>query len=775
MNFHRISIFLEKFIFYGLASILVLPLFPFSRPIFGFLFRTEFVFQIIVETIFLFWLLWLFFKVRINADKNQHESARIRIDQHSIIFWGALLFVLALGLATLFAYNPTRSLFSSLERLSGYFLLIHLFLFFLVAVSILRDKQSWLKLISISVATSGLASFYAIGQKIGLLELSSDGRASAAFGNPAFFAAYLLFHVFLSLYLSFRREQPFANRSLFLGIAALDVIGIFLSATRATMLGLVAGLFLSAVFFLFQRSREYLRFRKLAKGTLGVLVAFLLLIFLLGQALPENTYLSRLSQPRLIFEVGLQNRLLVWQIAWKVFQEKPVLGWGMDNFSYGFDRNFDPKILENVRTQEAWFDRPHNVFLDYLTSAGIIGFLGYLAFLVSLFWGSFSLAKKEPAGGILFGIVPAYLLQALFLFDVFPVYLMLFLLAGFLFQMRIDADDEPLINADANRYKSASIGKNQHESAVWSRLVLVPLLLFSFPALSYIAWSYNLKPARALGFAFFAGENFSQNQADFKTNWQKSFSFENPYTEDTWLELSNFVLNDDPAKRKVQIKFADLRQALETSLATFEELEKDSRLGARYYYQAGRVGNLARSFGSSFSDTKVEAWLQQALEISPKRVDVYYELADLERSRKNTPAMFRYLEQAIAIDPDIPQSYFNLGISYAETGKLEEAIALLEKSEKLGYSTWRQDYPRVVFWIDVYLKAKRHDENLVSLYKSAIQLQPQDPQLYGSLAFLLKGLGRFDEAAFYAKKVAELDPSRRGEVEEFLSTLPRPN
>ena len=72
---------------------------------------------------------------------------------------------------------------------------------------------------------------------------------------------------------------------------------------------------------------------------------------------------------------------MIWNISWQGVKERPILGWGQDNFSFVFTKYYNPQMY----AQEPWFDRSHNVFLDWLVAAGVVGLIAYLyLFLVPL-------------------------------------------------------------------------------------------------------------------------------------------------------------------------------------------------------------------------------------------------------------------------------------------------------------------------------------------------------------------------------------------------------
>jgi O-antigen ligase len=133
----------------------------------------------------------------------------------------------------------------------------------------------------------------------------------------------------------------------------------------------------------------------------------------------------------------------VWGEAWKGFLERPVLGWGPENFTTVFDKFFNPNFYAPGQNNETWFDRAHSVYFDYLSETGILGLLAYLGMFAVFAYEFFSLkrrAKHEGSGhhnanilvrGLMLAMPVAYLVQGVAIFDVLPMYLCLFLFLAF--------------------------------------------------------------------------------------------------------------------------------------------------------------------------------------------------------------------------------------------------------------------------------------------------------------------------------------------------------
>jgi ABC-type iron transport system FetAB permease component len=94
-----------------------------------------------------------------------------------------------------------------------------------------------------------------------------------------------------------------------------------------------------------------------------------------------------------------------------------ILGYGQENYPVVFAQNFDPRMYE----QESWFDRAHDVFMDWLVAAGALGLIAYLSLYLTPFYmmwfgknkGNINLFEKA----ILTGTLAGYFVHNIFVFD----------------------------------------------------------------------------------------------------------------------------------------------------------------------------------------------------------------------------------------------------------------------------------------------------------------------------------------------------------------------
>ena len=84
---------------------------------------------------------------------------------------------------------------------------------------------------------------------------------------------------------------------------------------------------------------------------------------------------------------SLKYRLQYWTGAWKVIQDRPLLGTGPGNFRQHYLQHKAPESSEEISD-------PHNLFLDVWTSGGIVGVVGLMGFCIV---GMRTLLNADPS------------------------------------------------------------------------------------------------------------------------------------------------------------------------------------------------------------------------------------------------------------------------------------------------------------------------------------------------------------------------------------------
>jgi len=369
------------------------------------------VFRILIIFLIYVFIYYLVFK-KIKIDVSQIKKTKI-------LWLFGLLFILTIT-STIFSQDPYFSFWGDPQRAGGS-LNFMLFLIFAVVAFVFIDKNSWNKIWDFNFIIASIIAALAI-------IIPSNYRPASTMGGPAILALYLALLIPLALSLYFTTK-----RKLYLLCAGLFFATILLTSSRGVLLGLLA----SFLYFIFSYKQK--RWLKLA----GV---FLVLLFLAG------IFFLR--------PVSIQDRVSVWTISLNALKERPLLGFGPENFSIAFDKYYQRPLTE-------WFDRAHNIVFDISIPYGIPFLIIYFLIFAILFFKVPSLAVKS--------CFIIYFVSNLFNFDVFPTYLIIFLLLAYSMSLVYKS---PLLHQETK-------GTNPF---LQTAMIIVFILFFSF------AWVSSLKP-----------------------------------------------------------------------------------------------------------------------------------------------------------------------------------------------------------------------------------------------------------------------------------------
>lgn len=370
-------------------------------------------------------------------------------------------FALIYVLASLFAYDPQAAFWSNYERQEGGFQMVHYWLFFVLMVLMFNSSKDWDKIFWISIIAAIGMIFYGIlsagfvqgffgpynsliteNYKPSFFEalFNKNIRFQGSLGNPAYVAPYLMFIIFYCLFLWLKQKLEFNLKSLFyVSLVLFFALFFVLSQTRGAFLGAIAGIFIFFIFLIFINP-------KLKKiGLIGLIILFILggLVFYFKDSnLIKNLPGSRFLQIN-FKEKTAQTRFWTWQSAWRGFLDRPILGWGPENFPAVFDKYFDTRHFNpNEPASETWFDRAHSVIFDYLAETGILGFLSYIGIFATLIFLFFKYLKQRKnlkenfkindiQLSLILAMTFGYFVQNLIIFEVLPMYLNFFIFLAF--------------------------------------------------------------------------------------------------------------------------------------------------------------------------------------------------------------------------------------------------------------------------------------------------------------------------------------------------------
>lgn len=293
--------------------------------------------------------------------------------------------------------NPYNSFWSNLERGEGGLQMIYYTAFFVLAISLFQKKREWQLLSWLFITLSTLVAFYSIGQLLHLPGfLSANNAISGTLGNPFYLSSFLIFSLFFSLWLFFQYKSPL-----------LKLILLCLTAVFTILLSLDQPLFTIISLLI-----SFLVFWGIYTNNKKGIWLFLALL-LIGTSIVSAALINNKDQ--------LQSRFWIWESALAGILEKPLLGWGAENFPVVFDKYYNA----NLFGKKPWYDRAQNAYLDYWIAGGIALLLAY--FLI--YWTLFKTLKKQrdKETALFFALPTAHLLSGILIFETLPAYLGLFL------------------------------------------------------------------------------------------------------------------------------------------------------------------------------------------------------------------------------------------------------------------------------------------------------------------------------------------------------------
>jgi O-antigen ligase len=351
-----------------------------------------------------------------------------------LYIYGAFMVILLV--ANLQGVNVSNSLWSNFERMEGYVTHAHLFVFTVILLSLRVTAIEWKRLLQFHLAASTLVLFAAFAEYFNILKQLAAGqsvglRLSATLGNAAYLSIYCAFNMFFAFIVIAQRKVRFSLVTTMYAVLALAHFFIlWQTQTRGTVLGLVAGGFVALVWYSWKnRANDTIR-----RGCLLVfaLLTVLLCIFFVSKDtafVQNNPTLKRLAAIEL-GEQTVRSRVMIWQMSYEGVKERPLLGYGQDNFVYVFASKYNPEMFD----QEQWFDRSHNVFFDWLIAAGILGLLAYLSLYFAIVYTVMRNSEKRFGPGeqaLILGLLATYFVHNVIVFDNLVSYISFFLLFAY--------------------------------------------------------------------------------------------------------------------------------------------------------------------------------------------------------------------------------------------------------------------------------------------------------------------------------------------------------
>ncbi|MCC2630901.1 MAG: hypothetical protein K0S38_710, partial [Candidatus Paceibacter sp.] len=598
-----------------------------------------------------------------------------------------------------------------------------LFNIFLAALFIFKNKEHFHSFKNWYFALGFNASFFLL-----MLPLLAASPLTGTAGTTYLWAFLALIVINIILYVTALAKQEKIMYGL---VILLDLVVLYYTATRGAMLGLIGGVgvagLLIAIF-----ERQHTQVRKAAIGALMAAVLVVLVFFAVkGTPYVQNhPVLGRFASISLTEKTTL-SRFKLWEMAIQGFKERPILGWGQENFNYVFNKHYNPQLYN----QEQWFDRTHNVIFDWLIAGGILGLAAYLTFFGSLIYyvwrargeGRFSIIER----GILTGLLVAYFIHNLFVFDNLTSYLMFFAVAAYIYN-RTSYRPEPAHEAVPNQ-------------------VVLPVAVV---ALLVALYAVNVRPILANKTLIRAISipqqltSLTPHVALFKEALAYQ-SFGDPETREQLMSLATQAIQ---SQQEIPGRTELIALATEEGKKQTQITPDDARYFVFYGSFLAQTGNL----------NDATAYLVKARELSPKKQSILFALAGLYLAQSD----YKNAEETLKTAYEAESSYMDARLTYAAAAIYNNNLA---KSKELLKDIATSTIIGNNDILQAYYTSKNYAE-LIALWKDQVKAEPTG-QNHVSLAAAYLYANDRKSAIAELREAIKIEPSFKAQGEDYIKQI----
>lgn len=635
MNRTSIVKILKGITWVGIYGGLLMPLVFAPVVIFPFVFSKMAFFQVVIElTLPAFIVLaWI---------EPQYRPKR------TSLLIAICAYFLAVLVSVIFATDPMRAWWGNQERMNGLFSVLHFLLWFIMATSVVKTWAEWKRLIWFQLCLSVFMGAIALLEKPfpNLLSFPAGDRPGGLLDNPIYMAGYQIFSLFF-IALLWLKGVPTWQKIALAMIAIVDIGAFFMAESRGALLGLVCGLLVFALSYVFTSRPKREKY-----AIVGIFVALLVGYGLLYSArstafVQKYSVLSRI----VTFNTTIDTRFIAWQIAWQGFLQRPITGWGFDDFHILFNLHYNPMSLR-FSYYETWFDRAHNEVLDVLSMTGLLGFITYASIWITIVVATYRAYRKgwidEPVAAIFVGLMVAYFVQNLSVFDQPAGFMMSFLM----FALVNRATQGPFLkheHVETPEHAKISAG------TVWGAFAVIEIIML------LIAWRWTALPVYASILSIDSNNYF--NGGDYATAFEyakEAAATPTPYLdEQTFLQSRNLITlvqNNQLTSVPNWKEWHDLiKQISEEQIAQHPRNTNPLFVYAQFL----------QTFGAQVPAdlTEADQIYKQALATSPERQQLLYAYGRFKLGQGDKQGAYQMFVQALNEDPQVGESWWYAGLT----------------------------------------------------------------------------------------------------------------
>ncbi|MFZ6015894.1 MAG: O-antigen ligase family protein [Patescibacteria group bacterium] len=597
----------------------------------------------------------------------------------SFLYIAFIAYYIALFLSVIFAVDPIRSWWGNQERMNGLFTMLHFLVWLTMATSLIKTWKEWKRLLNYQIFLGVFMACIALLQKPfpKLLSFPAGDRVGGLLDNPIYQGAYQLFILFF-IALLFLKTKSNGWRTWYVLAGITSLTAMFAAGSRGPFMGLIFGTVLSAVTVGILHHSKKIRIAVIG-AVLACSLGYVGMVTFgtKTQAFASFSKAWPTAARMFMLQTGTAGRFIAWQISWEGFLERPLTGWGLDNYHLLFNKKYNPNSLRSG-FYETWFDRSHNTVMDVVSMTGLIGFLTFAGIWVGIYYTVIRARRKKyidiPTTAILIGLPAGYFLQNLFVFDHPAAFSMSYLLyalvicAGF-----------PVFSGHKD---------NEVEAEKPSPTNPVPWVTFGVLQTVFLIIVYltSVKPAYASVLSIKFNNAAASGNAVLLMDYAKRASaIQTPYLdEQTFLYSRSLIQIADRDQLKNWPQWRDFFALIQDVHQRYFASHPDNAHSIFIY------ANMLEHVGFAAKDEEISKMSEEqylkAIELSPKRQQLYFTYARLLTSLGRVDEALEQLQKAVSFDEEIGESWWNLAMTtWMNKGDRQKGAEYIAKSQSVSF------------------------------------------------------------------------------------------
>ncbi|MDO8734814.1 MAG: O-antigen ligase family protein, partial [Elusimicrobiota bacterium] len=314
------------------------------------------------------WKLWLLetglFSIIIlwTVHKLFYDKINLKISQLNKPVFVWFVFVVFMYLVSSNKYVAELELYRVIVSSASFFLFSNLY----------DNKQNRNTAIIFWVTGGFLAAIYGIMTHYGgfwIVRTPQIDRIFSTFGNPIFFAAFLVVTIPLAVF-KLIQERESSYKVLWFFILISFLVALYFTKTRASWIAFIVSLIVYIFLSLDSKAKK-------------VILIFSLLSFgFLFTLKTKNVWMRQ------------QGHLVIWRDSLRMLFDKPVLGVGLGSFHISFPDYASDELKKIWPQTQNIVNDAHSEFVQILAELGVVGFGIFLWILFSVFHNAYQFYKR---------------------------------------------------------------------------------------------------------------------------------------------------------------------------------------------------------------------------------------------------------------------------------------------------------------------------------------------------------------------------------------------